>query len=73
MQINIMNSRVIALVAQDKDRWPLAGDQLYLDLDLSADNLPTGTRLTLGSATLKSPRRLTPAAISLSVVLEWTQ
>ena len=29
MQINIMNSRVIALVAQHKDRWPLAGDQLY--------------------------------------------
>src|ERR1700737_624646 len=30
MQINIMNSRVIALLAQHKDRWPLAGDQLYI-------------------------------------------
>jgi hypothetical protein len=34
-QITLMNSRVIALVAQDRARWPLAGDQLYVDLDLS--------------------------------------
>ena len=53
MQINIMNSRVIALVAQDKDRWPLAGDQLYLNMDLSAENLPAGTRLALGSAVIE--------------------
>jgi MOSC domain-containing protein YiiM len=53
MQINIMNSRVIALVAQDKDRWPLAGDQLYIDMDLSAENLPTGTHLALGSALIE--------------------
>src|SRR5258708_35131529 len=45
MQINIMNSRVIALVAQHKDRWPLAGDQLYIDMDLSAENLPARTHL----------------------------
>src|SRR6266478_7167155 len=38
MQLNIMNSRAIALVAQNKDRWPLAGDQLFLDLDLGAAN-----------------------------------
>src|SRR5687767_14623883 len=42
MQLNIMNARVAALVAQDKDRWQLAGDQLYLDLDLSEANLPAG-------------------------------
>lgn len=53
MQINIMNSRVIALVAQDKDRWQLAGDQLYIDMDLSAENLPPGTRLALGSAIIE--------------------
>ena len=53
MQINIMNSRVIALVAQDKDRWQLAGDQLYLDMDLSAENLPAGTKLALGSAVIE--------------------
>ena len=50
MQINIMNARVTALVAQHPDRWPLAGDQLYIDMDLSAANLPPGTRLVLGSA-----------------------
>lgn len=53
MQLNIINSRVIALVAQDKDRWPLAGDQLYLDLDLSEENLPAGTRLALGTAVIE--------------------
>ena len=53
MQINIMNSRVIALVAQAKDRWPLAGDQLFVDMDLTAENLPPGTRLTLGSAVIE--------------------
>ena len=53
MQLNIMNSRVIALVAQDKERWALAGDQLYLDMDLSAENLPAGTRLSLGSAVIE--------------------
>ncbi len=52
-QLNIMNFRAIALVAGDKERWPLAGDQLYLDLDLSADNLPPGTRLALGSAVIE--------------------
>jgi hypothetical protein len=52
-QITIMNSRVIALVALDRERWALAGDQLYLDLDLSAVNLPAGTRLALGSAVIE--------------------
>ena len=53
MQINIMNSRVTALVAQSPERWQLAGDQLYLDMDLSAENLPAGTRLAVGSAVLE--------------------
>jgi hypothetical protein len=53
MQINIINSRVAALVAQDKDRWSLAGDQLYIDMDLSKVNLPAGTRLAIGSAVLE--------------------
>lgn len=53
MQLNVMNSRVIALVAQDKERWQLAGDQLYVDLDLSADNLPPGTRLAIGTAVIQ--------------------
>ncbi len=53
MQINIMNARVIALVAQDPQRWALAGDQLYLDMDLSPENLPPGTRLSIGSAVIE--------------------
>lgn len=52
-QLTIMNARAIALVAQDRARWPLAGDQLYVDLDLSAANLPPGTRLALGTAVLE--------------------
>jgi len=53
MQINIMNARAAALVAGDRARWPLAGDQLYVDLDLSEANLPAGTRLAIGSAVLE--------------------
>jgi hypothetical protein len=52
-QITVMNVRVIALLAGPKERWPLAGDQFYVDLDLSAANLPPGTRLGLGSAILE--------------------
>ena len=57
MQLNIMNARAIALVAQTPDRWALAGDQLYIDLDLSADNLPPGARFTLGSAVIEVTER----------------
>ncbi len=53
MQLNVMNARVIALVAQSTDRWALAGDQLFIDLDLSGDNLPPGARLGLGSAVIE--------------------
>ena len=50
MQLNLMNSRVIALVAGSEDRWALAGDQFFVDLDLAKENLPAGTRLATGSA-----------------------
>ena len=53
MQLNVMNARVIALLAQDRQRWRLAGDQLFIDLDISAENLPPGTRLALGSAVIE--------------------
>ena len=52
-QLTIMNARAIALLAQDEARWPLAGDQLYIDMDLSDDNIPPGTRLALGSAVIE--------------------
>jgi len=50
VQIAIMNARAIALIAQEEARWPLAGDNLFVDLDLSAANLPAGTRLAIGPA-----------------------
>ncbi len=53
MQLTVMSSRVIALVAQDKDRWHLAGDQFFVDIDLSGENMPPGAKLTLGSAVIE--------------------
>jgi hypothetical protein len=53
MQLNIMNSRVVALVARQPERWALAGDQLFVDFDLSDENVPPGTRLRLGSAVIE--------------------
>jgi hypothetical protein len=53
MQLTIMNARVADLVAQGRERWPLAGDQLYVDLDLSDANLPAGSRLSIGSAVVE--------------------
>lgn len=52
-QITLMNARSAALIAGARDRWPLAGDQFYVDFDLSAANLPPGTRIELGSALLE--------------------
>lgn len=52
-QITIMNARAVDLLAQSEDRWALAGDQLYVDLELSDENLPAGTRLAIGSAVLE--------------------
>ena len=49
-QVTIMNARVIGLLAQGEERWALAGDQLYVDFDLSDENIPPGTRLAIGSA-----------------------
>ena len=52
-QITIMNARAAALVAQSGERWALAGDQLYVDLNIGGDNLPAGTQLAIGSAILE--------------------
>ena len=52
-QITLMNARVAEAVSGSRERWPLAGDQLYVDLDISADNLPPGRRLAIGSAVLE--------------------
>lgn len=53
MQLNVINTRFIDLVAQDSERRQLAGDQLFVDLDLSEENLPAGTRLAIGEAVIE--------------------
>ncbi|MAG36812.1 MAG: MOSC domain-containing protein [Dehalococcoidia bacterium] len=52
-QITMMNSRVLALLAQSEERWQLAGDQLIIDMDLRVENLPPGARLSIGSAVVE--------------------
>jgi hypothetical protein len=52
-QLTLINSRLADLVAGERERWALAGDQLYVDFDLSADNLPPWTRLAVGSAVIE--------------------
>ena len=51
-QLTVMNARVAKLVAGGPDRMPLAGDQLYVDLDISVANLPAGSLLAVGEAVL---------------------
>jgi hypothetical protein len=53
MQLNVMNARATALVAGPVERWPLAGDQLYVELDISEANLPPGTHLAIGDAVIE--------------------
>jgi hypothetical protein len=53
MQLNLMNVRAAALIAQSPERRQLAGDQFYIDLDLSDENLPPGTRLAFGTAIIE--------------------
>jgi MOSC domain-containing protein YiiM len=52
-QLTLINARLLALIAPDRARWPLAGDQLYVDFDLSAEHLPAGTRIAIGSAEIE--------------------
>jgi hypothetical protein len=52
-QVTLVNARAAAVIAGDVERWPLAGDQLFVDLDVSEENLPAGTRLTIGEAEIE--------------------
>lgn len=53
MQLNLMNFRFAELIAGDRSRVPLAGDQIFVDLDLSGENLPIGARLSIGEAVIQ--------------------
>ncbi len=52
-QLTLMSSRVAAAIAGERERWPLAGDQLFVDLDISRANLPPGSRVQIGSAVIE--------------------
>jgi MOSC domain-containing protein YiiM len=52
-QVTLMSVRVLEAIEPDRARWPLAGDQLLVDLDLSMDALPPGSRIAIGSAILE--------------------
>jgi hypothetical protein len=52
-QLTLMNARAAAAIAGERDRWPLAGDQLYVDFDLSKANIPPGIRLAVGDAEIE--------------------
>ncbi|MDQ2942243.1 MAG: MOSC domain-containing protein [Candidatus Dormibacteraeota bacterium] len=52
-QLTLMSARAAAAIAGEREHWPLAGDQLYVDLDLSRTNLPPGTRVQIGSAVIE--------------------
>src|SRR5262245_12322087 len=52
-QVTLISVRVLEAIEPDRSRWPLAGDQLLVDLDLSIEALPPGTRLAIGSAVLE--------------------
>ncbi len=52
-QVTLMNARVAALLTGSPDGWSVAGDQLYVDLDLAESNLAAGTRLAIGEAVLE--------------------
>jgi hypothetical protein len=57
-RLTVMNARAAALVAGPAERWALAGDQLYVDLLLSQEQLPAGSRLEIGSAIIEITAKL---------------
>lgn len=53
VQVALMNSRIIQLIAGAPKRWPLAGDNLFVDFDLGQDRLPVGQQLQLGEVRME--------------------
>ncbi len=52
-QLTVMSARAAALLAGPRDRWALAGDQLFVDFDLSRASTPPGTRLAIGESVIE--------------------
>ena len=53
VQVTLTNARLIEVLAKDRSRWSLSGDQIYVDMDLSMENLQPGQRLVIGTAVLE--------------------
>ncbi len=53
VQVTLTNARLIELLAKERSRWSLSGDQIYVDMDLSMENLQPGQRLAIGSTVLE--------------------
>jgi MOSC domain-containing protein YiiM len=51
--VTLMNVRVTELICADGQPLDLPGDNFLVDLDLSEEALPAGTRLRIGSALLE--------------------
>ncbi len=52
-QLTLMNARAAAAIAGERERWAMAGDQIYVDFDISRNNLPPGSRVQIGSAVIE--------------------
>ena len=54
-QVTLMNARFVELIAgsPSPEVWAQAGDQLYVDLDISMQNLPAGSQLRIGEAVIE--------------------
>ena len=53
MQLNLINSRFLALIAGDPEHMELAGHQLAVDLSLGSDDLPPWSRIRIGGAVIQ--------------------
>lgn len=52
-QLTLMNTRFLSQISRRRECWPLAGDNLLVDLDLSQANLPAGQTLKIGEAIIE--------------------
>ena len=52
-QLTVINARLVAALAHGRERWALAGDQLYVDFDVSAEHVPPGSRIRVGAAEIE--------------------
>ena len=47
--VTVMGARMVGLLGDTAEVRALAGDQLYVDLDISHENLPAGSRIGVGA------------------------